>query len=108
MCKSDADIKEIISTITQGKCGLVIVVDGTSIQGIITDGDIRRAMGNRESDFFDLLAKDIMSKNPKTIKQDEKLTTANEIMNNLKVNSLIVVDDNNLLSGVVQVYDLGL
>ena len=108
ICNSNTSIKEVISKITQGKCGLVIVVDGTNIQGIITDGDVRRAMGSRESDFFDLLAKDIMSKNPKTIKQDEKLTTANEIMNNLKVNSLIVVDDNNLLSGVVQVYDLGL
>ncbi len=108
VCSSTTDIKEVISKITQGKCGLVVVVDDSKIQGIITDGDIRRAMGSRESDFFDLLAKDIMSKNPKTINQDQKLTKANELMNASKVNSLIVVDDNNLLSGVVQVYDLGL
>ena len=42
-------IKEIINKITNGKCGLVIVVDNDKINGIITDGDIRRAILNGKS-----------------------------------------------------------
>ncbi len=107
ICNSNTSMKEIIHTITSGKCGLVVVVDENSISGVITDGDIRRTMESSQNDFFNLLAKDIMSKNPKTIKANEKLVRASEIMNELKINSLIVVDENDELCGIVQMYDLG-
>ncbi|MBT5492374.1 KpsF/GutQ family sugar-phosphate isomerase [bacterium] len=108
ICDKENSIKDIIHTITDGKCGLVVVLEENSIVGVITDGDIRRAMETQEDSFFSLTAKDIMSENPKTISKDEKLTIASDTMSESKVNSLLVVDDLNSLVGIVQMYDLGI
>jgi arabinose-5-phosphate isomerase len=107
-CSSSASIKDIIHTITDGKCGLVIVAQDQNIQGIITDGDIRRAMETQEDKFFSLDAGDLMSKNPKTIDQSQKLVVASDMMTKSKINSLIVVDEEGRLAGIVQMYDLGI
>jgi len=104
----DTNVKEIIHAITDGKCGLVVIMKDKNIDGIITDGDIRRVMESQEENFFHLSAKDIMGNNPKLVHKDEKLIIASEIMSENKINSLIVVDDNKNLVGIVQMYDLGL
>lgn len=104
----DINIKEVIHKITDGKCGLVVVLEDNKIAGVITDGDIRRAMESSENNFFSLRANDLMSRNPKTINKNEKLTVASDIMNQNKVNSLLVIDDELNFVGVVQMYDLGI
>jgi len=108
LCSSESFIKEIIHKITDGKCGLVVVIDNEKIKGIITDGDIRRTMETKENEFFNLKAKELMSRNPKLIKSNEKLIQASEIMSEAKINSLVVVDEDDKLIGIVQMYDLGL
>jgi len=108
ICKKNINIKEVIHKITDGKCGLVVVVENSLIQGVITDGDIRRSMENSEDKFFSLKANDLMSKNPKTVNKNEKLTIASKVMNENKVNSLLVVNDQNEFVGIVQMYDLGI
>ena len=105
---SNATIKEVIQRITEGKLGLVVVTDKNGINGVITDGDIRRAMESREKEFFGLLAKNLMSLHPKLIDESEKLITASTIMSENKINSLLVVNAMNDFVGVVQMYDLGL
>jgi arabinose-5-phosphate isomerase len=105
---SNATIKEVIQSITEGKLGLVVVLEDSGIKGIITDGDIRRAMESREKEFFSLFAKDLMSLHPKLIHENEKLITASTIMSKNKINSLLVVNTTNDFVGVVQMYDLGL
>ena len=105
---SNATIKEVIQRITEGKLGLVVVTDENGINGVITDGDIRRAMESREKEFFGLLAKNLMSLQPKVIDESEKLITASAIMSENKINSLLVVNAMNDFVGVVQMYDLGL
>ena len=105
---SNATIKEVIQRITEGKLGLVVVTDENRINGVITDGDIRRAMESREKEFFGLLAKNLMSLQPKVIDESEKLITASTIMSKNKINSLLVVNAMNDFVGVVQMYDLGL
>ncbi len=52
ICSQNSCIKEIVHKITDGKSGLVVVVENNIIKGIITDGDIRRAMEQKEKDFF--------------------------------------------------------
>ena len=104
---SNATIKEVIQGITEGKLGLVVVLEEHRIKGIITDGDIRRAMESREKEFFGLFAKDLMSLDPKLIDANEKLITASTIMSENKINSLLVVNTTNDFVGVVQMYDLG-
>lgn len=105
---SNVTIKKVIQSITEGKLGLVVVLEEHNIKGIITDGDIRRAMESQEKEFFSLKAKDLMSTDPKLIDVHEKLITASAIMSKNKINSLLVVNTNNDFVGVVQMYDLGL
>ena len=104
---SQATIKEVIQRISEGKLGLVVIIDNNKIMGIITDGDIRRTMESREKDFFNLKAEDLMSNHPKLIYESDKLISASTIMSQHKINSLLVVNESNDLVGVVQVYDLG-
>jgi arabinose-5-phosphate isomerase len=104
---SQATIKEVIQRISEGKLGLVVIIDNNKIIGIITDGDIRRTMESREKDFFNLKAEDLMSIHPKLIYDTDKLISASNIMSQHKINSLLVVNESNDLVGVVQVYDLG-
>ncbi len=108
ICNKNLSIKDVIHKITDGKCGLVVVLDDNTIKGIITDGDIRRAMETNEDKFFSLKAKDLMSRNPKIIQSNEKLIKASEIMGSLKINSLLVVEENTTFVGIVQMYDLGI
>jgi len=105
---SESYIKDIINKITSGKLGLVVVIDDNIIQGVITDGDIRRTMESDENIFFSLNAKKIMNKTPKKIQSHKKLIEANKIMNNEKINSLLVVNNDDKLVGIVQMYDLGI
>ncbi len=103
----DTFTKELIQVISTARLGLAVVMDGESIVGIVTDGDIRRAMESLEEKFFKLTAQELMSKTPKSIDKKEKLTMAQKLMTDLKVNSLLVVDGKEFV-GVVQIYDLGI
>jgi len=108
LCSKETKAKDIIHTITEGKCGLVVVVDNKKIEGIITDGDIRRVMESQEENFFKLDANSIMSTSAKQILEDARLVEASDIMSENKINSLLVVNKNSELSGIVQMYDLGI
>jgi len=108
ICDEKTKAKDIIHCITEGKCGLVVVIEENNIKGIITDGDIRRVMESQEEKFFKLNAEDIMTRSAKMINEDAKLIEASEIMSQNKINSLLVIDRNNELSGIVQMYDLGI
>ena len=107
-CNEDAIAKDIIHTITDGKCGLVVVLDSNKIKGIITDGDIRRVMESQEENFFKLSAKNIMTTSAKMISQNSKLIEASDIMGENKINSLLVTNKNEEFVGIVQMYDLGI
>jgi len=105
--KSATSIQELIGIVSTARLGLAIVLEADVILGIVTDGDIRREMEESEATFFKLTARDLMSKEPKRIEAKEKLKTAQELMTELKVNSLLVVEDEKLV-GIVQIYDLGI
>jgi len=103
----DTSTKELIQIISTVRLGLAVVMENEKIVGIVTDGDIRRAMESLEEKFFKLTAQELMSKTPKSIDKKEKLTMAQKLMTDLKVNSLLVVDGKEFV-GVVQIYDLGI
>ncbi len=103
----DTSTKELIQVISTARLGLAVVMENEKIVGIVTDGDIRRAMESLEEKFFKLTAQELMSKTPKSIDKKEKLTMAQKLMTDLKVNSLLVVDGKEFV-GVVQIYDLGI
>lgn len=104
----DCSTKDMIHSISRGGLGLTVVYQADSIVGIVTDGDIRRAMESRQSDFFNIKAIDIASKNPKSIHCDMKLIDAERFMSECKINSLLVVGDDKKLEGIIQIYDIKL
>ncbi|EJF07468.1 KpsF/GutQ family protein [Thiovulum sp. ES] len=106
ICEKSTSSKEIIHQISFGKVGSVVVLENEQIIGVITDGDIRRAMETKEETFFSLKAEDLMSKNPKTIYENQNLEEASEVMNKYKINSLLVLDEKENFVGIVKMYDL--
>ncbi len=89
----DMPMSEAIEIVTKGTLGIGIVVENGVLTGIITDGDIRRAMQRLGQDFFATLVSAIMSKNPKTISKNAKIVEAGEKMNHHSIHTLIVVDE---------------
>jgi len=106
LVEMDTPMKALVQKISSARLGLVVVMNGEMIEGIVTDGDIRRAMESSQDKFFELNASDIMTKNPITINRQVKLREAQKVMTELKVNSVLVVE-NNALVGIVQIYDIG-
>ena len=95
---------EAIILVSKGKLGLGIAEVDNKIVGLITDGDIRRAMEKWQAEFFDRTVSDIMTRTPKTVKPDTKSTEIQRIMNQYKVHSVLVIDDDDHLLGVVDHY----
>ena len=97
------NLSNVILEITSKRLGMTSVLNGNELVGVITDGDLRRliAKGFRN----DLLAKDIMGSNPKTIQKDELAVLALEMMKNNNITQLIVMNGNSY-EGVIHLHDL--
>lgn len=104
----DCSATEMIHRMTRGGLGLIVICDGERIEGIVTDGDLRRAMESRQAEFFSIKAIDIASRSPKSINVNAKLIDAEKMMTQYKVNSLLATDDEGRLQGVIQIYDIKL
>ncbi len=98
--------KETILEITSKRLGATAVVDDEGkLVGIVTDGDLRRLL-EREVNLEGLLAKDLMTSNPKTIGKDKLASYAISVMENFKITTLVVVDENYFPIGIVHLHDL--
>ena len=104
----DCSATDMIHAMTRGGLGLIIICDGEKIEGIVTDGDLRRAMESRQSEFFVIKAIDIATRSPKCIGANAKLIEAERIMTEHKVNSLLVTTEQGRLEGIIQIYDIKL
>lgn len=97
-------LKEVIYEISSKKLGATVVVEDRKLVGIITDGDLRRAFEKGVN--FDTRAKDIMTENPKTIREDIFAEKAVEIMEKYKITVLPVVDENGQITGIIHLHDI--
>jgi arabinose-5-phosphate isomerase len=104
MVAPDASIKKVIFEISEKRLGVTAVVENKKVVGIITDGDIRRML-NENDTFNHLTAKDIMSKNPKTIQFTTMVADALNILEDFAITQLIVVD-NGEYKGVLHLHDI--
>ena len=95
---------DAIIHVSKGKLGLGIAEKNGEVAGLITDGDIRRAMEKWKAQFFDKTVADIMTTHPKTVGMDTKISQVQNIMNRYKIHSVLVTDKNNRLLGVVDHY----
>lgn len=94
-------VSDTIIEISRAKQGIAIVLVDGKLAGIITDGDVRRAMQNHQERFFSLVVNDIMSRTPKTINPDARLSEASEIMRLNSIHTLIVTDPDNKVLGII-------
>ena len=95
---------EAIILVSKGKLGLGIAMEGDQVAGLITDGDIRRAMERWQAQFFDHTVSDIMTRDPKAVTLETKISDIQRIMNKYKIHSVLVTDHERHLLGVVDHY----
>ena len=100
----DMHLGEAIILVSKGKLGLGVAIDNGHIAGLITDGDIRRAMEKWQAQFFDRTVGDIMTRKPKTVSPQTKISEIQKIMNKNKIHNVLVADADNQLLGIVDRY----
>ena len=97
---------DVIYEMSRKKLGVTAVVEGERLLGVISDGDLRRLLEQRGKDTLDLTAGECMTRTPKTIGPQEFAASALARMEEMKITSLIVVDDARRVLGIVHLHDL--
>ena len=97
---------DVIYEMSRKKLGVTAVIEGERLVGIISDGDLRRLLEKRGKDVMDMSAEEAMSRTPKTVSADQFAASAIAIMEEKKITSLMVVDDEGRLKGIVHLHDL--
>jgi arabinose-5-phosphate isomerase len=97
---------DVIYEMSRKKLGVTAVVDGEKLLGVISDGDLRRLLERRGKDTLDLTAEECMTRTPKTIGPHEFAATALARMEEMKITSLVVVEGDQRLRGIVHLHDL--
>jgi arabinose-5-phosphate isomerase len=102
----NTSIKDVIIEITSKRLGTTCVLDEDGkLAGIITDGDLRRLL-EITLDITGLSASDVMTTNPKVLKEEYLASFALQQMENFKITSLVIVDDQNHPVGIIHLHDL--
>lgn len=107
---SDTTIKDTIFRMTSGRLGLAIIVDDHQLKGIITDGDLRRAL-LRDNAIMDKSVAEYMSPIPVTVPADAMLTDAEALMRKHKIRALVVTGsrsaDRDDVCGILEIFSDG-
>ena len=106
LISNNSNVDEIILTMTKKRLGAVCVMNNENMEGIITEGDLRRALAHKEK-FFTLKAEDIMTKNFTKVEENIMAIEALDVMENREsqISVLPVMKDEKLV-GIVRVHDL--
>lgn len=102
----DMRLADAIIVISKGQIGTGVVMAEGRILGIVTDGDIRRAVEGKKENFFNVSVEEIMSPKPKIVSPDDKLSDIQEIFRKYMIHTLLVVDDTNRLVGIVDYFSI--
>ncbi len=101
---ADMHLGDAIILVSKGKLGMGVAIKDHQIEGLITDGDIRRAMEKWQAEFFNRTVADIMTRTPKTVSPKAKISDIQKVMNKYKIHNVLVVDEKNQLLGIVDRY----
>ncbi|MBZ0158197.1 MAG: KpsF/GutQ family sugar-phosphate isomerase [Alphaproteobacteria bacterium] len=103
----DSSMTGAVMEISSKRLGMTVVIDANGrVIGIITDGDVRRGIEKWGKDFFDLHAGEVMTKDPKTIAEDELAAKALSIMEGKSITALVVPDGEGRARGVIHLHDI--
>ena len=100
----DMHLGKAIILVSKGKLGLGVAIANDRVIGLITDGDIRRAMEKWQAKFFDRTVGDIMTRTPKMVGPQTKIAEIQKTMNKHKIHNVLVVNDEHQLLGIVDRY----
>lgn len=100
----NSSVKQAIMEISEKRLGVTAVIENNKVIGIITDGDIRRMLNDRDN-IAGVIATDVMTKNPKTIKSTDMVVDAFNTMENYAITQLVVVDEGEY-KGVLHLHDI--
>jgi arabinose-5-phosphate isomerase len=104
--KAGTLLKDALFEISSKGLGMTTVVDDSGrLQGVFTDGDLRRTL-DAGKDITRTLITDVMSVNGKTVSVDAMATEAARLMEENRIYTLVVLDDNQQLSGIIRMHDL--
>ncbi|HDL5594112.1 TPA: KpsF/GutQ family sugar-phosphate isomerase [Mannheimia haemolytica] len=98
----DTTFTECLSVMNEGRMGVAVIMQDDKLEGIITDGDIRRTLAKFGAESLNKTADEIMTRNPKTINDTEFLAKAEDLMKELKIHSLIAVNDEGKVTGLME------
>jgi arabinose-5-phosphate isomerase len=102
----DTPMTEVIYEMSRKGLGVTTVVENNRLVGIVSDGDLRRLLERRGKHVLDLTAGECMTRDPKTIGADTFAAKALDILEQKKITSLVVVDAEGRLEGIVHLHDL--
>jgi len=102
----DTAMHEVIYEMSRKKLGMTTVAENGKLLGVISDGDLRRLLERRGKDAMDLKAGECMTRTPSTVNPSTFAMTALNLMEQRKITSLVVVEDDSRLLGVVHLHDL--
>ncbi len=105
---ADMPLGEAVIHVSQGRLGLCVIVEDDHVIGIITDGDVRRAMQRLRERFFQVKVGDAMTLHPKTVKPNTKISEIQRILQENKIHAVLVVDDDDRLLGIVDNFSCAL
>ena len=103
LINKESTMAEVIIEMTKSRLGLAIVCDDEKLIGIITDGDLRRLL-LKDKDINLIKAKEVMSENPLTINKNTLMLEAKKKMQEFKVQALVVLNSDNKVEGVIQIF----
>jgi len=102
--EKQSTVQEVLVKMTEGRLGLALVGSKEKLHGVITDGDIRRALIDNNQ-FSQLKAIDLMNKNPLTAFESDNLQVAEKRMREAKIQCLVVKNNINEVVGVIQIFE---
>ncbi|MGO9611937.1 MAG: SIS domain-containing protein [Dissulfurispiraceae bacterium] len=103
----NAGMSEAVVEISSKRLGVAVVADSEkAVLGIITDGDLRRGIEKWGKALFDRKVEQVMTKNPKTIKENELAAKALSVMEKLSITCLVVPDDAEKAKGIIHLHDI--
>ena len=105
MISEQWSLQEVILEISGKRLGVTAVVEDGQVVGAITDGDLRRAI-QHHAEIMKLQAKDIMTRNPKTIHEKTLAVDALQMMKDHQITNIFVVDDEKRYLGVIHIHDI--
>lgn len=100
--RPEGSFSDCLNVMNEGRMGIALVMQDDDLQGIITDGDIRRTLAKFGAESLNKQAQEIMTKQPKTILETAFLAQAEELMKEKHIHSLIAVNEFGKVTGIVE------